>query len=182
MVSSPAVAVMRRALIKSTPSSGGAVLPPKVKMDGGRSMALLVPSASVARGTRPFSSNDSGDKDKFELCRRSIINCGVTKGVSAQELLAGQILRLGPWSVLSHLMTPFERDYTLSQVRMHQLKMEEGQRKQNTTEHSATWVLFDGHKEYGCALEIALGNPKAKALRQAWVRKIKGRMQMYDII
>ncbi|KAG2358490.1 hypothetical protein BDR07DRAFT_1337630, partial [Suillus spraguei] len=38
-----------------------------------------------------------------------------------------------------------------------------------TTEHhwALCKALFDGRKEYGCAFEIALGNPKAKALRQA---------------
>ncbi|KAG1726412.1 uncharacterized protein EDB91DRAFT_1086769 [Suillus paluster] len=43
-------------------------------------------------------------------------------------------------------------------------------------------VLFDGHVEYGSAFEIALGNLKEKGLRQAWVRKIKNRMQMYGVI
>ncbi|KAG1901577.1 uncharacterized protein F5891DRAFT_950408, partial [Suillus fuscotomentosus] len=43
-------------------------------------------------------------------------------------------------------------------------------------------ILFDGHEEYGSAFEIVLSNPKEKALRQAWVRKIKNRMQMYVVI
>jgi len=39
-------------------------------------------------------------------------------------------------------------------------------------------ALFDGHEEYGTAFSIVIENPKQKALRQAWVRKIKNRMQM----